>query len=756
MCRHYYLFYRLETMMKIHTTQNLSPSVANNSTNNIFAQSELSRFRLQGVLAYHSNEGLLQPSFKGKKPDSKQVKKIIESIKKAVGEVSEKAKPEIKSGDNLYRSPLFNKFLNVVDYETVVQASIAAVACTARAGTILAMSNEQNRENNTYAVSHALASGIVGFITVFLLTAPFKAGTDHVMKKMFNNLKESVLKRLHPQLDVKSIVDKEGKRIPQKIFVDKEGKEIPQELLKNFKNDEIFEKILWKDLEGNDFCAEIKNCDMLPQFKHISDISKETFEKILGVINVDWASQKGKSFNEVVTKDGKRLYDVIDFNSLGLKVSQLEKPVEKQRGFFGRIFHSLFGKKTPAEVKTEGQILFKDLDRSFIEDYIKNADDASVWKKLDLNTVYKDGQVQDFRKWKDLEGKNWTLDLDSVYVSSPLETFDYAPRITGQMRFDSAEGIHKFRTYQRNGKNGKIGSVISDEMLKADKESAGLIKSLTWLPDLVFRIPIALTTVSLIPWILKNCFNVEKKKPQVPVQLLQPVANAVAFKGKTEKPTTENSENTNANSNISFKGKGDKATKSIFDKMLDFVGKAMAELYGKRLIESEGMAKVSAKLADVPGGLTQAMATFGSLLTSSAYVYGTLANKNLDKDKRKTLAINQTLCFIVPTFAAYTVDRFINNWVKKNEYRFSGVQQGDAAALKLAGKAKEADEAIKSLGKKVKGVRALASLAVFTIIYRYATPVIITPVANKIGDWLNARSKAKKEEELKNVAKAVA
>ena len=32
------------------------------------------------------------------------------------------------------------------------------------------MSNEKNKDNNSYAIAHALASGAVGFVTVFLLT----------------------------------------------------------------------------------------------------------------------------------------------------------------------------------------------------------------------------------------------------------------------------------------------------------------------------------------------------------------------------------------------------------------------------------------------------------------------------------------------------------------------------------------------------------------------------------------------------------
>ena len=68
----------------------------------------------------------------------------------------------------------------------------------------------------------------------------------------------------------------------------------------------------------------------------------------------------------------------------------------------------------------------------------------------------------------------------------------------------------------------------------------------------------------------------------------------------------------------------------------------------------------------------------------------------------------------------------------------------------LKGNKDNAEKILKSLNKKVAGVRTLASLAVFTIIYRYATPVLITPIANKIGDRINA----KKEEKQKGAQKA--
>ena len=87
--------------------------------------------------------------------------------------------------------------------------------------------------------------------------------------------------------------------------------------------------------------------------------------------------------------------------------------------------------------------------------------------------------------------------------------------------------------------------------------------------------------------------------------------------------------------------------------------------------------------------------------------------------------------------------------IKNKEYRYSGLQQQAAAEAKMNGNIAKSKGIIDSLGNKVKGVRVLASLAVFTIIYRYATPVLITPIANKIGDKINANKQKKREEQAK-------
>ena len=66
---------------------------------------------------------------------------------------------------------------------------------------------------------------------------------------------------------------------------------------------------------------------------------------------------------------------------------------------------------------------------------------------------------------------------------------------------------------------------------------------------------------------------------------------------------------------------------------------------------------------------------------------------------------------------------------------------------------KEAEEkAIKSIATASKGMPVLASLTVFTFIYRYFTPVAVTPIANYIGNKL-VENKNKQKAHSVNLAK---
>ena len=664
--------------MNIHTTQNLISKARKQSTDNVtipeIRLNYSEQMRKQNLLEQpDSFEGKV--SFKGKKgPTVRDTKKIINTTKKVVGDIAKESQPKRIKGDGLNDSPLFNKILNFANNEILATASIAAIACTLRAMTIGALParDENTKINNKYAIGHTLASGTVGFITAFALTAPFKGGADYVRKSLWKNMSERTLQRFHPQLNLKSI-SANGKRLDVKD---------------------------WKNIDGKKFSQEIKNCSYLPEFKQIGEASEQTFKNILKV-DADWASQKGKSFNDVVLKDGSKLYDKIDMSRLGVVVKE---------GEFN-----------------DAQILLKDIDKSYLENLIKDSKDSN-WGKLDIKSVYNDkDEVIDFRQWKDINGKEWKLDLDETFVASPYETFaDYRPRISGAKRFDPKEKIYKFRTYQNNGVNDKLGTEITDKMLEQDANNEVLFKFLTYFPDLAFRVPIAMTTVALIPWILKNCLGIEKKK-------------VVEQKPEVQKTLNENSKNKENDGNkevgnVSFKG-GKKEPNWFIKKL--------GEYYGKPLMEQEWLSKLTNYLTKLPGRTSQHMSVLGSLITSGMYVQQTLTKKELDPDKRRTLAVNQTLGFIIPTIAAYGVNSKMNDWIKKKEYRFTGRQQHNIDIAKLEGNLEKAKEIEKALGTKKNGVRILADLMTFTLIYRYVVPVLITPIANKIGDKINA-SKAEK------------
>jgi len=187
---------------------------------------------------------------------------------------------------------------------------------------------------------------------------------------------------------------------------------------------------------------------------------------------------------------------------------------------------------------------------------------------------------------------------------------------------------------------------------------------------------------------------------------------------------------------VSFKGKfGDK------------VGKLFGEKYAVKMLDQEWIHKVSKKLAAASKLMTQHMATLGSFLTSAVYFIRTITNKDLEPDKRNTLGINQIGCFVVPTCCAYGVDKGLRKFNKNMEYRYSGLKRQQMALGKLS--PEKCAELEKSLGTKLKCFGALMGLGTFTLIYRYGTPVLITPVANKVGEWWNNRNADKKAENVR-------
>jgi len=690
---------RLETVMKIHTTQNLNSLVqlnqlsANNVSSKDFRLKNYSEQMLMPELSAERAElyGLSSVTFTGKKkPTVKDAKKIIEIVEKKVGDINKNPQPEKKKGDKFLTGSLFDNLLKIANFGPITQAGLAALVCTIlRPATIMVMPDKDGKTNNKYAAAHSISSGVAGFVLTTPLTYPFKQSGKYAQANLIKKMDKEVLQRLYPQIKVESITDAFGKR-----------KDIKE----------------WLDREGNRFCDNNKLVDMLPEFRNLADVSEFTFEKILGIKDVDWAAYKGKSFNDVKLKDGRNLYDVIDFNKLGIVV--------REEGF---------GKT---------QLLLKDLNSTYLRQVINDADKGSNWSKLDINSVYSDMEksvVKDFREWKDIDGKQWKLNLDEVGVSSEFETADYRPRRTGEKRFDKKDKEYKFYSFQDNGKDGKLGTKIKEDMVEADLANEGQMKLIEWLPDLAFRIPIAATTIAMIPWVLKKVFHLEKHKKAD----TKPVAEPQIVKQAPVKAEVKPAAAT-VSAQPSFKGKGGKEPSGFV--------KWLGREFASRIIKSKKIHKYSGMLAQLQGKLTAHMSTIGSLITSSVYVQQTLSKKDLDSDRRTTLAINQILCFIVPTVLAYTADAKLDNFVKNKEYRYTGLQRQKRVLAKAEGKPLPDDaEQKRILSQKIKGIRDLASLTIFTTVYRYVSPVLITPFANMIGDWYNDMRAAKKAAKAKEV-----
>ena len=122
--------------------------------------------------------------------------------------------------------------------------------------------------------------------------------------------------------------------------------------------------------------------------------------------------------------------------------------------------------------------------------------------------------------------------------------------------------------------------------------------------------------------------------------------------------------------------------------------------------------------------------TLASTVLSGLYVVRTLTNKSLEEKKRKTLAINQGIVFGFSTAMCYAVEGKMNSKVAEFADKFEAIN------FKL-GKASP-------LLKKYKGGVVVASkIMIFDMIYRFIAPVIVTPIANSIGNRMQKNKEAK-------------
>ena len=168
-------------------------------------------------------------------------------------------------------------------------------------------------------------------------------------------------------------------------------------------------------------------------------------------------------------------------------------------------------------------------------------------------------------------------------------------------------------------------------------------------------------------------------------------------------------------------------TKKAFGKSYDnFIDRAIIKPIVVPVMNSNAVSKIadkSIKTDNIAGHLS----TAGAFVTTSVYANRTLNNDKLDKKRARTLALNQVLVTAVSTVCAYTVNSKLKKFSKNLGYKFREVNQGNP-----------------SLTKRMKGFDIAKQLLIFTAMNRYVAPVLVTPLASKLGKCINSDKDSKK------------
>ncbi len=234
----------------------------------------------------------------------------------------------------------------------------------------------------------------------------------------------------------------------------------------------------------------------------------------------------------------------------------------------------------------------------------------------------------------------------------------------------------------------------------------------------------------------------------------------------------------------SFKGIEDIPAKSTllnpFKRAFNKFTSWLSDNYTTKLYSSK-IAKFLANHTEKLDSVVDHMQVMGSIIISGMYMTQTLRNQQLDEDRRRTLAVNQGLTFLLSTAGSYLIDRRLDNWWEKVTTKYAQKQTGDnnlgerikqlnEEIIKKAEKdhnkvwkdipKKERPKLITtlkyvednlqntSLETKIKGMGVLKKLIVFGTVYRFIAPVAVTPFATMIGNKLASGNK--KQDNIQN------
>ncbi len=135
-----------------------------------------------------------------------------------------------------------------------------------------------------------------------------------------------------------------------------------------------------------------------------------------------------------------------------------------------------------------------------------------------------------------------------------------------------------------------------------------------------------------------------------------------------------------------------------FTKMFDQTSEWLCQKVAKPVLGSNWFGGFAEKVQNADN-LFQHCLTTGSVITSGLYMQRTLANKDMDKDRKNTLAVNQFLTLCVSTAGAYTMDKYLKNWWENMSAKYVGHKVLDDTFAKDY---KDVKDAINNINKALK------------------------------------------------------
>ena len=180
--------------------------------------------------------------------------------------------------------------------------------------------------------------------------------------------------------------------------------------------------------------------------------------------------------------------------------------------------------------------------------------------------------------------------------------------------------------------------------------------------------------------------------------------------------------------------------KDIYNTYWDkFIENGIVKPVLQPVMNSKWMSKFADKTVSIDN-MPSHMATAGSFVTTYFYANRTLHTLNKDEEQKKrakTLVLNQVLVTAVSTALGYGVNGALSKFSKNLGYKFREVNQGHP-----------------KLSTRMKGFDIAKQLLIFTMMYRYVAPVLVTPVASKISkvysNWKESKAAKSNEVQVNN------